>query len=234
MLWMLPFAVTMFGFDTYRRSLSETSSWAGLGWIVESHSLPDFGAFVLAAMAWAAGRERRHGTGDQIISTALPRWVARLTCWLAGTCWAVVGYLGCVGFLYLVGTSGPAWVNSAWRTSVWDNPVWWPIAVNTVGIIAFSALGCIAGTLSPSRFTAPLAGCLGLLALVLGETEFPHGSTFFLVFPTNIWGLPGPGAGTFFPVLPDLYLVQIIFFAGLAVTPLGTLTWPDCSAATER
>ena len=111
---------------------------------------------------------------------------------------------------------------TATQTS-WGGPPWWPVAAGAAVICAFCALGFAAGLLVPGRFTAPLAALGAFLALfvafrvVLNESH----PTFALLSPMN--SVPHKDAGVFFHYLPDLSIVQIMFFAGIAAAVLGGL-----------
>jgi len=131
----------------------------------------------------------------------------------------MLGYLGCVAVLY--GVTAQA---------AWGGPLWWPAAVAAASLPALSALGFAAGTLVPSRFTAPVAAVAAFFALAL-STQLIHGSqSYWQISPlvTGPWDVgPGAGAGTFYPYLSDLSIAQVMFLAGLTVAVLGALALPD-------
>ena len=214
MIWMVPLAVAMFWFDTYRSSMLMPPLWGQRSmYLEEGRPLLDFAPFVAGAAAWAASRDGRRGTGDQVAVTALPRWAARLTAWAATTAWALAAYAGCLGALLAV---------TAHQGAPGD-PLWWPVAVSAAGVVAASALGFTAGALFPSRYTVPLVGILALLALVMSQYKFTHSTTYGLLSPTNEQNGVGLEAGVFYRYLPDLSITQILFLAGLAVAALGAL-----------
>ena len=94
---------------------------------------------VVGAAAWMGSREGRRHTADLVTITARPRWARLLAAWAATTCWAMVGYLGCVAVLYGVTA----------QQAAWGGPLWWPAAVAAASLPALSALGFAAGTLAP-------------------------------------------------------------------------------------
>jgi hypothetical protein len=77
--------------------------------------------------------------------------------------------------------------------------------------------------LLPGRFTAPLAALAAFLVLIAAFRVVLNEShpTFALLSPMN--SVPHGDAGVFFHYFPDLYIVQIMFFAGIAVAVLGGL-----------
>ncbi|MFC1438940.1 hypothetical protein ABUW04_11770 [Streptacidiphilus sp. N1-10] len=215
MLWILPLAVLVFWLDTYRSTMVLPPLWGSRALILRQGSAADdFAPFVIGAAAWAGGRDRRRGTDEQVGATALPRWAARLTTCTAALCWALLANLLCVAALYgVTAAQGAA-----------GRPLWWPVAVTEVAVLAFGAAGFAAGTLLPSRFTAPLAAIV--VALMLRQT-LRSGGTFALLSPTvsPMYSLEvlRPDAGVFTPYLPDLSITRILFMGGAAVAALGLL-----------
>ena len=171
------------------------------------------------AAAWMGSREGRRHTTDLVTITARPRWARLLATWAATTCWALVGYLGCVAVLYGVTA----------RQATWGGPLWWPAAVAAASLPALSALGFAAGALVPSRFTAPLAAIAAFFVLAL-STQLIHGSqSYWQISPlvADPWDIgPDAGMATFYPYLPDLPIAQVMFLAGLTVAVLGALALP--------
>jgi hypothetical protein len=222
MLWMMPVAVALFWFTTYRKVMAMPPLWNLRATGMQSGALVAFVCPVVGAAAWTGSREARRHTIDLVAITAWPRWARLLTTWAATTCWAMVAYLGCVAVLYGV---------TAQQAS-WGGPLWWPAVVGAAGMPALSALGFAAGTLVPTRFTAPLAAVAVFFALVL-STELIRGSqSYWNVSPliTGPWDIgPDAGVGTFYPYLPDLPIAQVMFLAGLTVAVLGALALPKGS-----
>jgi hypothetical protein len=98
---------------------------------------------------------------------------------------------------------------------------------------AFSALGFVAGTFLPSRFTAPLAAIAAFFILGFSTELITGSQSYWQVSPvvTGPWDLgPQAGVATFYPFVPDLSIAQVMFLAGLTAALLGTLALPAGSA----
>jgi hypothetical protein len=218
MALILPLLLILFWFDTFRGAMALPAIWSSRALPLEQGSdVVDLAPFVAGVAAWVGSRDGRRGTGEQVTSTALPRWKARLIAWVAVTCWSMAGYLVCVGGLYAVTASQGAA----------GHPLWWPVVVGAFAMAAFSALGFAAGTLVPSRFTAPLAAITALLALF---ATFNSTSAYTLVSPMeppHSIAAAAPDAGVFSSYLPDLSEVQILFLLGLVLAALGALGLAD-------
>jgi hypothetical protein len=219
MLWMLPVAAALFWLTTYRKAMAMPPLWNLRAPSLQVGALLAFVSPVAGAAAWTGSREGRRHTTDLVAIAARPRWARLLAAWAATTCWAMVGYLGCVAVLYGVTA----------RQATWGGPLWWPAAVAAASLAALSALGFAAGTLVPSRFTVPLAAVAAFFALGL-STQLIHGSqSYWQISPvvTGPWDIgPNAGVATFYPYLPDLPIAQVMFAAGLTVAVLGALALP--------
>jgi hypothetical protein len=222
MLWMLPVAVGLFWFTTYRKAMAMPPLWNLRASSMQSGALVAFVCPVVGAAAWMGSREARRRISDLVTITARPRWARQLATWAATTIWAMVGYLGCVAVLSGVTA----------QQATWGGPLWWPVAVVAVSLPALSALGFAAGTLVATRFTAPVAAVAAFFALAL-STQLIHGSqSYWQISPlvTGPWDTgPDAGVGTFYPYLPDLAIAQVIFLAGLTVAVLGAVVLPKGS-----
>ena len=220
MLWMLPVAIALFWLTTYRKTMAMPPLWNLRATSMQSGAITDFIAPVVGAAAWMGSREARRRTTDLVTISARPRWAKRLTAWAATTSWAMAGYLGCLAVLYGV---------TAHQAS-WGGPLWWPAAVAAASLPTLSALGFAAGTLVPSRFTAPLAAIAAFFALAL-STELIRGShSYWQVSPlvTDPWDTgPDAGVATFYHFVPDLPIAQVMFLAGLTTAVLGALALPE-------
>jgi hypothetical protein len=215
MMWMVPVAAALFWFDAYRRSMAFPALWsARCMYLREGAVLMDFAPFVAGAAAWAGARDGRRGTAEQVAITALPRWAARLSAWAATACWALAGYALCIGVLFGVTAAQGAT----------GSPLWWPVLVDAVGILAFSAFGFALGTWVPSRFTAPLTAIVALLSLAVTRKL---GGDVMLVSPVGSpaysVSAPNPQDGVFYPFVPDISYIQIMFLGGLTLALAGTL-----------
>jgi hypothetical protein len=222
MLWVLPVAVVLFWFTTYRKAMAMPPLWNLRAPAMQVGALLAFVLPVAGAAAWMGAREGRRHTTDLVTITARPRSAGLLATWAATTCWALAGYLGCLSVLY----------GATAQQAAWGGPLWWPAAVGAMSLPALSALGFAAGTLVPSRFTAPLAAVAAFFGLAL-STELINGSqSYWQISPvvTGPWDAESnPGAGTFYPYLPDLPIAQVMFLAGLAIAVLAALALPSGS-----
>jgi len=215
MLWVMPVAIALFWLTGYRRTMAMPPLWNVRAAGMQSGALIAFVSPVAGAAAWMGSREARRRTAELVTTTARPRWKLRLTTWAATTCWAMVGYLACVAVVYGVTA----------RQAAWGGPLWWPAAVGAASLPALSALGFAAGTLAPSRFTAPLTAIAAFFALALSTQLISGSQSYWQVSPivTAPWDT-GPNAGsTFYPYLPDLAIAQVMFLAGLTAAILGAL-----------
>ncbi len=219
MLWMLPVVIALFWVTTYRKTMAMPPMWNLRAASMQSGAIVDFITPVAGAAAWMGSREARRHICDLVTITARPRWARLLATWAATTCWALVGYLGCLAVLYGV---------TAHQAS-WGGPLWWPAAVAAASLPALSALGFAAGTLLPSRFTAPVAAVVAFFTLAL-STQLTVGSqSYWQVSPlvTGPWDTgPDAGVATFYPDLPDLPIAQVMFLAGLTTALLAALVLP--------
>ncbi len=219
MLWMLPVAAGLFWFTTYRKTMAMPPLWNLRAMSMQSGALLAFVSPVAGAAAWTGARDGRHRTTDLVTIAARPRWARLLVTWAATTCWALAGYLGCVAVLY----------GMTARQATGGGPLWWPAAVVAVSLPALSALGFAAGTLVPSRFTAPLAAVAAFFVLAL-STQLIHGSqSYWQISPlvAGPWDIGSDaGLATFYRYLPDLSIAQVMFLAGLTVAVLGALALP--------
>jgi hypothetical protein len=216
MLWMLPVAIGLFWFTTYRKAMAMPPLWYPRAATLHGGTVLSFAFPVAGAAAWMGSRDRRRRTTDLMTTTAQPRWVHLLVTWTATTCWAIVGYLGCVAILYGVTA----------RQASWGGPLWWPVAVGAASLAALSAAGLAAGTLAPSRFTAPLVSVGAFLALALSTQPIQGSQSYWQISPvvSGPWddGFD-PGVATFYHYLPDLSIAQVMFLAGLTIAILGAL-----------
>ena len=222
MPWVLPVAAGLFWFTTYRKAMAVPPLWNLRAASLQSGALLAFVCPVAGAAAWMGSREARRHTTDLVTITARPRWTRQLAIWAATTCWVILGYLGCVAALY----------GMTAEQASWGGPLWWPVAVVAASLAALSALGFAAGTLVPSRFTAPVAAVAAFFALAL-STQLINGSqSYWQISPivTAPWDIgPDAGAGAFYPYLPDLSIAQVMFLTGLTMAVLGAMALPNGS-----
>ena len=217
MLWMMPVAVALFWVTAERKIMATPPLWSLRAAGLQPDAVLAFASPVAGAAAWMGSRESRRRTTDLVNITARPRPVRLLATWAATTCWALVAYLVCVAVVYAVTA----------QQATWGGPLWWPAVVAAASLPAVSALGFAAGTLVPSRFTAPLVTIAAFFVLAL-STQLINGSqSYWQISPVvaHPWDIgPDPGAGTFYPYQPDLPIAQVMFLTGLTVAVLGALT----------
>ena len=213
MIWLLPLLGALFYFDPFRKAAGYPPFWFVRSSVILHLLVPDFSLFAAGVAAWTGSREGRRQTVDLVTIAARPRWATALASFAATTIWTLAAFLGCVAVLYGF---------TATQAS-WGGPPWWPVAAGAAVLCAFCALGFAAGVLLPGRFTAPLAALVTFLVLIVAFRVVINEShpTFALLSPMN--SVPHGDAGVFFHYFPDLYIVQIMFFAGIAVAVLGGL-----------
>ncbi len=209
----------MFWLTTYRKTMAMPPLWNLRAASMQLGAMVDFATPVVGAAAWMGSREARRHTADLVGISARPRWARLLATWAATTGWAMVGYLACLATLYGVTA----------HQAAWGGPLWWPAAVVAASLPALSALGFAAGTLLPSRFTAPAAAVAAFFVLAL-STQLIHGSqSYWQISPivTGPWDTGSDaGVATFYPYLPDLPIAQVMFLAGLTLALLAALALP--------
>jgi hypothetical protein len=216
MLWILPLVALLFWIDTYHRTMQFASAplW-GLRtyYVQEGGILGDCAPFAIGVAAWTGSRDGRRRTSELVATAARSSWSRLLAGWLGATCWALLAYLGCIGVIY--GTTA--------SQAHWGGPLWWPVIVGAFGMLACCALGFAAGTLVPSRFTAPVAAIAGYLVLLIGRGIGGYTSTYAQVLPTRTGFDINPESGQFYPYLPDVSITQVMLLGGLTLAVLGGL-----------
>jgi hypothetical protein len=217
MLLMLPPVIVLFWFDGFHTAVTLPPFWALRSMTVELFGVLDFAPLTAAAAAWIGARDRRRRVTDLMATTAWPRWTARLASWAATTALAIAAYLACVAAVYIATA----------RQATWGGPLWWPVAVGAGTVVAACAVGFAAGTLLPSRFTAPTVAIV-VFALFFATLHPLGASSYALLSPVN--GSLGlnlfADIGVFYPYLPDLAIVQLMLMAGLTAVALGALGLP--------
>jgi hypothetical protein len=213
MIWLLPLLGALFYFDAFRTAAGYPPFWFVRSSVILHELVPDVSLFAAGVAAWTGSREGRCQTVDLVTIAARPRWATALASFAATTIWTLAAFLGCVAVLYGF---------TATQAS-WGGPPWWPVAAGAAVLCAFCALGFAAGLLLPGRFTAPLAALVTFLVFIVAFRVVLDEShpTFAVLSPMN--SVPHGDAGVFFHYFPDLYIVQIMFFAGIAVAVLGGL-----------
>jgi hypothetical protein len=219
MAWLLPVVFALFWLVTYRKTMAMPPLWNVRAASLQTGIVADFAVPVTGAAAWMGSREARRRITDQVMITARSRWERLLVTWAATAIWAMLACLGCLAAGYGV---------TAHQAS-WGGPLWWPAAVAVACVLAFCAVGFVAGAFLPSRFTAPLVAIATFFVLALSTEPIHGGQSSLQVSPivTGPWdaGVQA-GVATFYPFQPDLSIAQVMFLAGLTVALLGVLALP--------
>jgi hypothetical protein len=217
---VLPLVAILFIYDPFRTANGYPAVWTVRASVVP-HMLPDFLPFAAGFSAWTGSREGRRRIGDLLATTARPTWT-RQSFALAGTLfWVVASFLAAVAVLY---------VRTAMITT-WGGPPLWPIIVSAVELTTICVIAFTAGVLFPGRFTAPIVA-VGLFVLSLigfKEAVTQHNGIPVIgitVLSPNA-GVPSSDAGVYYPVAPDVSIIQVMFMGGLVLAALGALGLPS-------
>ncbi|MCW2879620.1 MAG: hypothetical protein JWQ95_3720 [Sphaerisporangium sp.] len=169
------------------------------------------GPAVAGAAAWMASREHRRGMADLLASTPTNRWVRAMVTWGATTAWAALFYA----------TAGAVVFAITATQATWGGPVLWPVLVGFVALVACSAAGFAVGHRFPSRFTAPLAAVGLLLVMSAATSAAIGGAALGLLSP--LYPSIGLASAVFYAVRPDLAVVQMVCYLGVAWIALGSM-----------
>jgi hypothetical protein len=219
MLWMLLVTAVLFWYNGYREVMAVPPLWNLRAMTLQNRLLLDFAIPVVGAAAWMGSREGRRGVADLLDITARPRWVRQLTVWAATTGWALLGYVACVAVVYVLTA----------RQASWGGPLWWPAVVGAAGVPVLSAVGFVAGTLFPSRFTVPLITVAAFFGLAFGTQAASGDHSYWQISPLTAGAVDigaDSGVATFYHYLPDLSIAQVMFAVGLTVAVLAALGLP--------
>ncbi len=212
-VWAIPLLAALFVYDPFLTASRYPALWTLRASVVLDKFWPVCVPFAAGFSAWAGSREGRRNADDLLAATARPAWTRQL-CSLAGTlAWVLAAFGTGVAVLYV----------SIARTVTWGGPPIWPVAAGAVSLTAVCALAFTLGALFPGRFTAPVVavGMTILMLAVFSRTVSEGGTSVFALSPDGI--VPGNDAGVFYPVAPDVSIVQVMFFAGCALGAVGLL-----------
>lgn len=215
-VWTLPLLAILFVYDPFRTASGYPAVWTVRASVVP-HMVPDFLPFAAGFSAWTGSREGRRGIGDMLAATARSPWTRQFFA-LAGTLlWVLASFLAAVAVLY-------ARIAMA---ATWGGPPLWPVVVSTVELTTICVIAFAAGALFPGRFTAPMAA-VGLFVLCLvgfkeAVTEHNGVAVAGITVLSPDSGVPSSDAGVFYPVAPDVSVVQVMFMGGLVLAALGVL-----------
>jgi hypothetical protein len=219
MLWLLPVAFALFWYNGYREIMALPPMWNLRAMTLQNRLLFDLMVPAVGAAAWMGSREGRRSITDLVAGTARPRWSRQLATWAATTAWAELACLICVAVVYLITA----------RHASWGGPLWWPVVVSAAGVPALTAIGFAAGAWFPGRFVTPLVTVVVFFGLAFGTQAASGDHSYWQVSPLIAGAFDigaAPGVATFYPYLPDLSIVQVMFAAGLTVAILGALGIP--------
>jgi hypothetical protein len=212
-VWAIPLLAVLFIYDPLRTASGYPALWTLRASVVLDKFWPVCVPLAAGFSAWAGSRESRRNVADLLGATARPAWTRQL-CSLAGTlAWVLAAFLGGVAVLYL----------SIARAVTWGGPPTWPVAAGAVSLTAVCAFAFTLGALFPGRFTAPIVavGISMLTLAVFTRTVSEGGTSVFALSPDGI--VPANDQGVFYPVAPDVSIVQVMFFAGCALGAAGLL-----------
>jgi len=140
-----PVLIGLAWWSTHDRLPSGGTVWLDLSLNIGSSML--FLAPAAAALtAWMAGRDRRRRMDDLLATTPLPPIRRELATWAGTSLWPALAYLAAGSYVMVM----------AMREATWGGPPLSPILVGLLTVVMGAAVGFTAGTLVPSRFTAPL------------------------------------------------------------------------------
>ena len=198
-LWLFPFMVAALAWTVHDGLPAGIWLWTETVWSVQ-YSLILFGPLVGGIAVWAAGRERRRGMGDLLLTTPRPAVARDLAVWAATAAWCCLAY-ATVAVAFLLLTS---------LNATWGSPEFGPVLVGLIAIVAHSALGYAIGSYLPSRFVAPLFAIS--MYWIQGITLLGLGSRF-----RNLSPLGSDIASTvFYDETPDVFAPQTLWLLGLA------------------
>jgi len=212
-VWGLPLLAVLFIFDPFRTASAYPDLWPLRATVVLNKFWPDCVPFAAGFSAWAGSREGRRHVFDLLGTTARPAWTRQL-CSFAGTlAWGNAAFGAGAAVVY---------VKTA-TSATWGGPPIWPVVAGAVALTAVSALAFTLGALFPGRFTAPIVA-VGIMVVVLEafrEAVSMSGGPVGVLSPDG--AVPPIDSGIFYRVLPDVSIVQVIFFAGAALGAIGLL-----------
>ena len=212
-VWAVPLLAVLFIYDPFRTAAAYPDVWTVRASAVLNKFWPDCVPFAAGFAAWAGSREGRRQVGDLLGTTARPAWTRQL-CSLAGTlAWVLAAYLAGTAALYI----------KTALAATWGGPPVWPIVVGVVALTAVCAFAFTLGALFPGRFIAPVVA-VGLFVVTLvafRQAVSDSGGPVGILSPDG--AVPPNDAGIFYPVAPDVSIVQVMFFAGAVLGAIGLL-----------
>jgi hypothetical protein len=212
-VWSIPLLAVLFVVDPLRTASGYPALWTLRASVVLNRFWVDCVPFATGFSAWAGSREGRRNVSDLLGTTVRPGWTRQL-CSLAGTlAWVLLAFLTGVAVLYL----------STALVVTWGGPPIWPVAVGATSLTAACAFAFTLAALFPGRFTAPIVtvGIIVFAFAVFTKAVSEGGTSVFALSPDSL--VPGNDTGVFYPVAPDVSIVQVIFYAGAILGAAGLL-----------
>ncbi len=212
-VWVIPLMALLFLYDPFRTASTYANLWNLRASVILDKFWPACVPFAAAFSAWSGSREGRRNVGDLLATTVRPAWTRQL-CSLGGTLtWMLAAFLAGVAAVYVKTAAAAAW----------GGPPIWPVVVGVVALTAVCALAFAIGALFPGRFTAPIVavGMTVLLLAVFSRAVSQGGVSVYALSPDGL--VPGNDAGVFYPVAPDVSIVQVMFYAGATLGAVGLL-----------
>jgi hypothetical protein len=212
-VWAIPLLAVLFVYDPFRTASGYPALWTLRASVVLNKFWPDCVPFATGFSAWAGSREGRRNVDDLLGTTARPAWTRQLCSLLGTLAWVLAVFLAGVVVLY---------VRTA-QAATWGGPPIWPVVAGVVSLTAVCALAFTLGALFPGRFTAPIVALgITVLALVAFQRAVSQGgSSVAALSPDGL--VPANDQGVFYPVAPDVSIVQVMFYAGAVLGAIGLL-----------
>jgi hypothetical protein len=212
-VWSIPLLAVLFIYDPFRTASGYPDLWTVRASVVLNKFWPDCVPFTAAFSAWAGSREGRRKVGDLLGTTARPAWTRQMFSLLGTLAWVLAVFLAGIVVIY---------VRTA-QVATWGGPPIWPVVVGLVALTGVSSFAFTLGALFPGRFTAPIVAVgLTVLALVaFRQSVDASGGPIGTLSPDSL--VPPNDAGVFYPMAPDVWIVQVMFYAGVVLAATGLL-----------
>jgi hypothetical protein len=212
-VWAIPLLAVLFIYDPFRTASGYPDLWTLRASVVLNKFWPDCVPFTAGFSAWAGSREGRRGIGDLVATTVRSAWTRQLLSFAGTLVWVLAAFLAGAVAVYVHTAQG----------ATWGGPPIWPVVAGVVALTAVSSIAFTLGALFPGRFTAPIVAVgITVLALVaFRQAVNQGGSSLSVLSPDGL--VPQNDAGIFYPVAPDVSIVQVMFYAGATLGALGLL-----------
>jgi hypothetical protein len=212
-VWVVPLIALLFVLDPLRTVAGYPPVWTVRASALANKFWPVCVPFAAGFAAWAGSLEGRRKIADLLGTTARPAWLRQLCSLFAIVAWMLGTFLAGAVALYV-------------RTALdatWGGPPIWPVVVGAVSLAAVCAVAFTLGALFPGRFSAPIVAVgITLLSLVVFHRAVDEGGAS--IYSLSVLGLVPPNdAGVFYPVAPDVSIVQTMFYGGVALAATGLL-----------